>query len=261
VGPCEGRRAGRGTIGHPVEKDRRATHDIDQEQHPMTPQPWQAEARSIEAGSRFLSQSFAWMFAGLLVTAGVAFFVSGTPQIIRGVSELWFIIFFGQLALAIGIQGAIGRLSATAALGLFFVFAATLGFTVGVIVSLYRVESVVTSFLGASAMFGAAAIYGATTKRSLNSLGGFLFMGMIGLLVASLVNVLLGSSPFGWAIALVGVVVFTVYTAYDVQKISYGAYVAALGSEEKASVLGALHLYINFVNIFLFLLRLLGSRD
>jgi FtsH-binding integral membrane protein len=86
-------------------------------------------------------------------------------------------------------------------------------------------------------------------------------MGMVGLLVASIVNLLLGSSPLGWAIALIGVVVFTVYTAYDVQRISQGAYVAALGSEEKASVLGALHLYINFVNLFLFLLRLVGSRD
>ena len=94
------------------------------------------------------------------------------------------------------------RMSATLALGLFFVFAATMGLTVGVIVSLYKVESVITSFLGASAMFGAAAIYGATTKRNLNSIGGFLFMGMIGLLVASVVNIWLGSSPIGWVIAL-----------------------------------------------------------
>ena len=227
----------------------------------MTQQPWQAEARPIEVGSRFLSQSFAWMFAGLLVTAGIAFFVSGTPSIIRGVADFWFLIFFAQLGLALGIQGGIGRLSATAALGLFFVFAATMGFTVGVIVTLYRVESVITSFLGASAMFGAAAIYGATTRRSLNSLGGYLFMGMIGVLVASLVNVVLGSGVFGWVIALVGVVVFTVFTAYDVQKISQGQYVAFAGSEEKASVIGALHLYINYVNIFLFLLRLLGNRN
>jgi FtsH-binding integral membrane protein len=135
-----------------------------------------------------------------------------------------------------------------------------MGLTVGVIVSLYKVQSVITAFLGASAMFGAAAIYGATTKRSLTSLGGFLFMGMIGLFVASIVNLVLGSSPLGWAIALIGVIVFTVYTAYDVQRISYGDYAASLGSVEKASVLGAIHLYINFVNIFLFLLRLTGGR-
>lgn len=227
----------------------------------MTQQPWQVDARPVEVGTRFLSQSFAWMFAGLLVTAGIAVFVSGTPQVIRGVANLWFIIFFAQLGLALGIQGAIGRLSATAALGLFFVFAATMGFTVGVIVSLYRVESVITSFLGAASMFGAAALYGATTRRSLTSLGGFLFMGMIGVFVALIVNIWLGSSVFGFVIAIAGVVIFTVFTAYDVQKISRGEYVAFLGSEEKASVIGALHLYINFVNIFLFLLRLVGNRD
>jgi FtsH-binding integral membrane protein len=83
---------------------------------------------------------------------------------------------------------------------------------------------------------------------------------MVGVFVASIVNLWLGSSPIGWVIALIGVVVFTVYTAYDVQKISYGDYAASLGSVEKASVLGAIHLYINFVNIFLFLLRLTGGR-
>ena len=215
---------------------------------------------SAELSTTFLSQAFGWMFAGLLLTAAIAFVVQGQDSVIRAVRPLWFVLVFGQLGLGIAIQGLMPRMSATLGLGLFFVFAATMGITVGVIVSLYRVESVITSFLAASAMFGAAAIYGATTKRSLTSLGGFLFMGMIGLLVASVVNIWLGSSPLGWAIALIGVIVFTVYTAYDVQRISYGDYAAGLGSIEKASVLGAIHLYINFVNIFLFLLRLMGSR-
>jgi FtsH-binding integral membrane protein len=213
-----------------------------------------------ELSNTFLTQSFGWMFAGLLLTAGVATLVNGQPDLIQGVGRSWWIIVIAQLGLGIGIQALISRLNATLALGLFFVFAATMGVTIGVIVSLYKVESVITSFLGASAMFGAAAIYGATTKRNLNSLGGFLFMGMIGVFVASIVNLWLGSSPIGWVIALIGVVVFTVYTAYDVQKISYGDYAASLGSVEKASVLGAIHLYINFVNIFLFLLRLTGGR-
>jgi FtsH-binding integral membrane protein len=213
-----------------------------------------------ELSNTFLTQSFGWMFAGLLLTAGIATLVSGQPGLIEGVGRSWWIIVIAQLGLGIGIQALISRLNATLALGLFFVFAATMGVTIGVIVSLYKVESVITSFLGASAMFGAAAIYGATTKRNLNSLGGFLFMGMVGVFVASIVNLWLGSSPIGWVIALIGVVVFTVYTAYDVQKISYGDYAASLGSVEKASVLGAIHLYINFVNIFLFLLRLTGGR-
>ncbi|HET9522458.1 MAG TPA: Bax inhibitor-1/YccA family protein [Candidatus Limnocylindrales bacterium] len=213
-----------------------------------------------ELANTFLVQSFGWMFAGLLLTAGIATFVSANEGLINAVARSWFIIVIAQFGLGIGIQALMPRMSATLGLGLFFVFAATMGVTVGVIVSLYTVQSVITSFLGASAMFGAAAIYGATTKRNLNSIGGFLFMGMIGVLVASVVNLWLGSSPFGWAIALVGVIIFTVYTAYDVQKIGYGDYAASLGSVEKASVLGAIHLYINFINIFLFLLRLTGGR-
>jgi uncharacterized protein len=213
-----------------------------------------------ELTNQFLVQSFGWMFAGLALTAAIAAVVTTNEGIITAVGRSWFIFLIAQLGLGIGIQVLIPRLSATLALGLFFVFAATMGLTIGVIVSYYKVESVVTSFVGASAMFGAAAIYGATTKRSLNSLGGFLFMGMIGLIVASVVNIWLGSSAIGWVIALIGVVVFTVYTAYDVQRISYGDYAASLGSIEKASVLGAIHLYINFVNIFLFLLRLTGGR-
>jgi FtsH-binding integral membrane protein len=213
-----------------------------------------------ELSNTFLIQSFGWMFAGLLLTAAISAVVAMNPSLIATVGRSWWLLIIGQLVLGIGIQALLPRLSATLALGLFFVFAATMGLTVGVIVSLYKFESVITSFLGASAMFGAAAIYGATTKRNLNSLGGFLFMGMIGVFVASIVNVWLGSGVFGWAISLVGVIIFTVYTAYDVQKISYGDYAASLGSIEKASVLGAIHLYINFVNIFLFLLRLTGGR-
>jgi FtsH-binding integral membrane protein len=213
-----------------------------------------------ELANQFLVQSFGWMFAGLLLTAAISTVVATNPTLIDAVAGSWILFLFAQLGLGIGIQALMPRLSATLGLGLFFVFAATMGVTVGVIVSFYRYESVITSFFGASAMFGAAAIYGATTKRSLNSIGGFLFMGMIGLLVASVVNIWLASSAFGFVIALIGVLVFTVYTAYDVQKISYGDYAASLGSVEKASVLGAIHLYINFVNIFLFLLRLTGGR-
>jgi uncharacterized protein len=213
-----------------------------------------------ELANQFLIQSFGWMFAGLLLTAAISTVVATNPTLIDAVAGSWILFLFAQLGLGIGIQALMPRLSAMLGLGLFFVFAATMGVTVGVIVSFYSQESVITSFFGASAMFGAAAIYGATTKRSLNSIGGFLFMGMIGLLVASVVNIWLASSAAGWVIALIGVVIFTVYTAYDVQKISYGDYAASLGSVEKASVLGAIHLYINFVNIFLFLLRLTGGR-
>ena len=213
-----------------------------------------------ELSNQLLVQSFAWMFAAVLVTAVVAVPVIGNEAFLNFAYQRWFIITIATFALGIGVQLAIPKTSALIGLLLFFVYAAALGVTVGVISSLYTVESVITSFFGAAAMFGGAAIYGATTKRNLNSIGGFLFMGMIGILVASVINVFLGSSPIGWVIALIGVIVFTVYTAYDVQKISYGDYAASLGSMEKASVFGAVHLYVDFINIFLFLLRIFGSR-
>jgi FtsH-binding integral membrane protein len=213
-----------------------------------------------QLSNQFLVQSFGWMFAGLLLAAGVAAIVLTQHDLYRSVRSLYIPIAFAQLGLGLGIQILMPRLSATLALGLFFVFAATLGFTTGVIVSVYRAETVVTSFVAASAMFGGAAVYGATTRRSLTGLGGFLAMGIFGLIVASIVNLFLGVSPIGWFIALIGVVVFTVYTAYIVQRIAFGDLAARLGSMEKASVLGALVLLISFINIFLFLLRLMGSR-
>ena len=118
-----------------------------------------------------------------------------------------------------------------------------------------------TAFLSASAMFGAAALYGATTKRSLAGLGGILVMGLIGIIVASLINLFVGNNALGWIISIVGVVIFTALTAYDVQRIQAGDLAARTGSMEKAAVIGALHLYLDFVNLFLFLLRLVGNRN
>ena len=209
----------------------------------------------------FLTQAFVWMFAGLLVTAGTAAVVQSNTQLLDFARDSFFILFIVQLGLVIGISAAINRISATLALGLFFVYAASLGITIGLIVTAYTGESVATAFLSASAMFGAAALYGATTKRSLTGLGGILFMGLIGILVASVINIFLGSSMVSWVIAVVGVVIFTALTAYDVQRIQAGDLAARTGSMEKAAVIGALHLYLDFINLFLFMLRLFGNRD
>jgi FtsH-binding integral membrane protein len=227
----------------------------------QTPSQAQAGLRPpAELATGLLSQAFMWMFAGLLLTAGVAFVIQGSETVLDAVVDLWLPIILVQLALAWGIGLGIGRMNATLALGLFFVYAASLGFTIGVIASLYRVESVFTAFLSASAMFGGAAIYGFVTKRSLAGLGGILSIGIIGLFAAMLVNLFLPNGALGWIISLVGVVLFTALTAYDTQKIASGGLVARAGSMEKAAVLGALHLYLDFVNLFLFLLRLLGNR-
>jgi hypothetical protein len=217
-----------------------------------------ADARTQQA---FLTQAFLWMFVGLGVTAGVAYVVQGNARLLDFTSSNVFLLLIGQFVLAMAISFGIRRISASAALGLFFVYAASLGLTIGLIVSYYTQGSVTTAFLSSAAMFGAAAIYGHVTKRSLAGLGSLLFMGVIGLLVASIINIFLLNDTVSWVISIVGVVIFTALTAYDVQRIQNGQLAIYTGSIEKAAVLGALHLYLDFVNLFLFMLRLFGSRD
>ena len=216
------------------------------------------DARTQQA---LLTQSFLWMFAGLAVTAGLAYFVQSNARLLQVAADNILLLFIGQFALVLAIQFGIRRFSATAALGAFFVYAASMGLTIGLIVSFYTRGSVATAFISAAAMFGAAALYGHVTKRSLAGIGGMLFMGVIGLLVASVINIFLLNDTFSLIISLVGVVLFTVLTAFHVQRIQNGDLAIYTGSMEKGAVLGALLLYLDFVNIFLFLLRLFGSRD
>ena len=216
------------------------------------------DARLAQA---FLTQAFVWMFAGLLLTAGVAYVVQSNEALLAFARSSFFFLFIAQLAIVVVISGAIQRINASLALGLFFVYAASLGITIGAIVAEYTGGSVVIAFLSASSMFGAAAIYGHVTKRSLAKLGGILFMGLIGILVALVLNWFVRSEAVTFAISIVGVVLFTALTAYDVQRIQSGAIAAYTGSMEKAAVIGALQLYLDFINIFLFLLRLLGGRS
>jgi len=215
---------------------------------------------SAALAQQFLIHAFAWMFAGLLITAAVAAIVQGSPSLTNMIGRNYWLLFFGQLALVFVISGAIRRISATVALGLFFLYAATLGLTIGLIVQYYTGGSVTIAFVSASAMFGGAAVYGATTRRSLASIGGILFMALIGLLVAIVVNLFLQSAAATWLISIAGVVIFTGLTAWDVQRIQNGTFAAAIGSMDKAAVIGALALYLNFINLFLFLLRLTGGR-
>ena len=228
---------------------------------PATPASTLGVKPDARLAQAFLTQSFVWMFAGLLVSAGVAFVVQSNRRLLDFAADNFFLLIIAQLVLVVAISWGIRRISAIVALGLFFVYAATLGLTIGLIVTGFTSTSVVTAFLSASAMFGAAAIYGHVTKRSLAGLGGILFMGIIGLIVASLLNVFLAGGALTWIISIVGVVIFTALTAYDVQRIQNGDIAVYTGSMEKAAVIGALHLYLDFVNLFLFMLRLFGGRD
>ena len=214
---------------------------------------------------QLLVGAFGWMFAGLLLSAGVAYLVGTNVQLLQTISQWWLLLIIAQFALVMVISAGIRKLSATAALGLFFIYAASMGLTLGVIVWAYLQTpggstAVASAFLSASAMFGAAAIYGGVTKRDLTKLGGILFMALIGLIVAMVVNIFLGSSQINFLISIVGVVIFTALTAWEVQRISRGELAAVTGSQEKGAVLAALSLYLDFINIFLFLLRLFGGN-
>lgn len=216
---------------------------------------------SAQLSAGFLTQAFGWMFSGLLMTAAVSLLVqanAGLSDLVAGVLPLALI---GEFAIVFAISLGINRLGATVALGLFFAYAAVNGFVFGLIFrELNDWGSVSAAFFSASAMFGSAAIYGAVTKRSLATLGGFLMMGLIGIIVALVVNLFIHSSMLGYVISIVGVIVFTGLTAYDTQRISQGQLAARLGSMEKAAVIGALQLYLDFINLFLMLLRLFSSQ-
>ena len=223
----------------------------------MTAPAVQVDARTQQA---FLTQAFIWMFVGLGVTAAIAYTVQSNERLLEFAANNLFILIIAQLALVFGIGLGIRRISATVALGLFFVYAASLGVTIGLIVSAYTQASVVSAFLSSSAMFGAAAIYGHVTKRSLARMGSLLFMGLIGLLVAMVINLFLRSDVASFVISIIGVVIFTGLTAWDVQRIQNGQLAVYTGSVEKAAVMGALTLYLDFINLFLFLLRIFGRN-
>jgi FtsH-binding integral membrane protein len=208
---------------------------------------------------QLLIGAFGWMFAGLLLTAAVAYLVNQNPSWVASIGSAWWLLAIGQIALVVIISAAIRRLSPTISLLLFFVYAATMGLTIGVIVSFYTTASVATAFFAAAAMFGAAALYGGVTKRDLTKLGGLLFMGLIGIIVASLVNLFLASGTVSLVISYIGVVIFVGLTAWDVQKITRGDIAVIAGSPERGSILAALSLYLDFINLFLFLLRIFGS--
>lgn len=208
----------------------------------------------------FLSQAFTWMFAGLIVTAVVAWLIQTNARLEELAAGLYLPAVIAQFALVIVISAGIRRLNALTALALFFVYSAMMGVTISFIFIAYSAGSIATAFLSAAAMFGAAAAYGAVTRRSLASIGGYLFMGLIEIVAASFLNVfLLHSATASLGISIVGVLIFVGLTAWNVQRIANGDLAVATGSMEKGAVLAALMLYLDFVNIFLFLLRIFGG--
>jgi hypothetical protein len=224
---------------------------------------------AIDEGLRnHMLRVYNYMGLGLGITGVIAFFVArfaetspAFAQTIYG-SPLAFVIMLSPLAFVFALSFGINRMSAATAQMVFWGFAAVMGLSLSSIFLVYTDASIAKVFFITAAMFGAMSLWGYTTKRDLTAMGSFLFMGLIGLIVASIVNIFLGSSMLEFAISVLGVLIFTGLTAYDTQKIKE-MYFEGDGAEAtgKKAIMGALALYLDFINLFLMLLRLFGNRE
>jgi len=219
------------------------------------------ESQVVVRQNALIRQVYAWMGAGLAITAFMALVTLSTPALLNallGNRLLFYGLMIGELALVFTLSGAINKLSAATATLIFIAYSALNGVTLSVVALVYTASSITSTFVVTAGMFGAMSVYGSMTKRDLTSWGSFLFMGLIGVVIASVVNIFVGSSAVSWVISAIGVIVFTGLTAYDTYKIKE---MAAMGSEgRKPAILGALTLYLDFINLFLMLLRFTGNR-
>ncbi len=214
---------------------------------------------------RVLNQVYTWMTLGLALTAAIAWYCADTAEIRSFFAQnrwvMWVLI-IGELGLVFVISGLIDRLSAVVAASLFFLYSALNGITLSSVFLVYNLGSIAGVFMITAGTFGLMSLYGLTTQRDLSSIGNLLFMALIGMVIAGLVNLFIGSSIMSLIISAVGVIVFTGLTAYDAQRIKAMAASALDGeSEGKLAVIGALSLYLNFINLFLSLLNLFGGRN
>ena len=215
----------------------------------------------------FVRSVYNWMAIGLALTGIVAFYIVNSPSIMRlifGNQLIFFGLIIGELALVFSISARVHKMRASTATALFVLYAALNGATLSVIFLAYTKSSIASTFFICAGTFVACSIFGWTTKRDLTSFGGFLFMGLIGIIIASLVNLFLRSSAMYMIISYIGVFVFVGLTAYDTQKLKNMALTQTAGLEagvvRKGAILGALSLYLDFINLFLMLLRIFGAR-
>ena len=215
----------------------------------------------LVAQNTLVRQVYAWMGAGLALTALLALMTVSSPPLLNAVAGnrlVFYGLILGELGLVFVLSGAIDRLSATTATLLFLGYSALNGVTLSAIFLVYTADSIASTFVITAGMFGAMSAYGYLTRRDLTSWGSFLIMGLIGVVIASLVNIFLQSSAVSWVVSAIGVIVFTGLTAYDTWKIK--ALAAQGASGRKPAILGALTLYLDFINLFLMLLRFVGDR-
>ena len=213
----------------------------------------------------FMQKVYLWMTFALTLTGFVAYRTTQSEFLLELIfsSSFGFIgLILAELALVFWISSGIQRMSSNMAIGLFLLYSVLNGMTLSVLLIAYTGASVASTFFITAGMFGAMSVYGYTTKQDLSSWGNLLFMALIGLILASVVNIFLQSSGLYWLISYIGVLVFVGLTAYDTQKIKQIAAQVIVESEEgrKVAILGALTLYLDFINMFIFMLRILGNR-
>ena len=215
----------------------------------------------------FVRSVYNWMALGLGLTGFIAFYVSNSPNLIKlifGNQILFFGLIIGELGLVFYLSARVQKIQASTATALFILYAALNGVTLSFIFLIYTQSSIVSTFFICSATFVTCSIYGMVTKRDLTSFGGFMAMGLIGIIIASVVNMFIRSSGMSMIISYIGVLVFVGLTAYDTQKLKRMALAQPsdleAGVVRKGAIMGALTLYLDFINLFLMLLRILGNR-
>ena len=214
---------------------------------------------------RFMVRVYNWMTAGLAITGFMAFYVSNNEtimSIIFGNPIMPIVLMIAQIGLVFWLASRVMQMSVSQATGVFMLYAGLTGVTFSFIFIAYTSASITSTFLVTAGTFGAMSLYGYTTKKDLTSWGSFLFMGLIGIIIASVVNMFMQSTMMHMIITYAGVLIFVGLTAYDTQKIKEMNILGNEGTDEdtKEAIRGALTLYLDFINLFLMLLRLMGDR-
>jgi FtsH-binding integral membrane protein len=234
-------------------------------------QPYQQESRgsfvpslaSDERVGAFLARVYAWMFIGLLVTAVTAFVVASSPALIQLVFAnrlVFWMIVIAQFGMVFYLSARVDKVQPTTAGLLFLIYSGLVGVTSSIVLLVFTGASIAQTFIITAGMFGATAVFGTITKRSLAGLGHFMFMGLIGLVLASIVGIFWQNDALQFVISIVGVIVFTGLTAWDAQRLKHMAVSLPDGRVGSYAVVGALSLYLDFINLFFFLLRFTGGR-
>jgi FtsH-binding integral membrane protein len=225
---------------------------------------WASRAEFDEGLRKHMLQVYNYMMLGLALTGIVAYLVGTTPALyvpIFGTPLKW-VVMLAPLAFVFFFSFRLATMSAATAQTVFWIFCAVMGLSMASIFLVFTGASIARVFFITAAMFGAASLYGYTTKADLTRFGSFLFMGLIGIVIASLVNIFVGSSAIQFAVSVIGVIVFTGLAAYDTQMIKETyAENAGIESNSKLAVFGALSLYLSFINLFQMLLSLMGQRE